>query len=99
VPYRAGMSGDPASDRAPGAGSPGPASSHLDEDPEALEDPVHRGDATHQHDAHLREAAARAAGEGGREGGGELGREGDGEAGTSRPDGPDPASGVAATGG
>jgi hypothetical protein len=91
VPYRADMSGDPGPDRAPGAGSPGPASSHLDEDPEALEDPVHRGDATHQHDAHLREAAARAAGEGGSEGGG--------DAGTSRPDGHDAASGVAATGG
>ena len=50
------MSGDPAHDH----GSPGPASSHLDEDPEALEDPVHRGDATHQHAAHLRDAAARA---------------------------------------
>lgn len=24
----------------------------LDGDPEALEDPVHRGDATHQHDLH-----------------------------------------------
>lgn len=24
---------------------------HLDEDPEALEDPVHRGDAQHQHEA------------------------------------------------
>ena len=51
------MSGDPVPDR----GSPEPASSHLDEDPEALEDPVHRGDATHQHEAHLREAAARKA--------------------------------------
>ena len=25
---------------------------HLDEDPEALEDPVHSGDAKHQHDLH-----------------------------------------------
>lgn len=25
---------------------------HLDEDPEALEDPVHRGDAQHQHELH-----------------------------------------------
>jgi hypothetical protein len=50
------MSGDPVPER----GSPGSASSHLDVDPEALEDPVHRGDATHQHEAHVREAAARA---------------------------------------
>jgi hypothetical protein len=57
------MSGDPV----PGASSSEPASSHLDDDPEALEDPVHRGDARHQHEAHLREAAARAAGEGGRD--------------------------------
>jgi hypothetical protein len=27
-------------------------SGHLDEDPEALEDPVHSGDAKHQHDLH-----------------------------------------------
>ena len=54
------MSGDPV----PGSSSE-PASSHLDVDPEALEDPVHRGDARHQHEAHLREAAARAVSEGG----------------------------------
>jgi hypothetical protein len=29
---------------------------HLDEDPEALEDPVHCGDAKHQHDVHQRAA-------------------------------------------
>jgi hypothetical protein len=29
---------------------------HLDEDPEALEDPVHCGDAKHQHDLHERGA-------------------------------------------
>ena len=37
------------------APSPDPAGadgSHLDEDPEALEDPVHSGDAKHQHDLH-----------------------------------------------
>jgi hypothetical protein len=45
------MSGD----RAPDRGSPAPASSHLDEDPEALEDPVHRGDAKHQHELHHRQ--------------------------------------------
>jgi len=28
------------------------AAAHLDEDPEALEDPVHCGDAKHQHDLH-----------------------------------------------
>ena len=31
-------------------------SDHLDEDPEALEDPVHSGDARHQHDLHHRSA-------------------------------------------
>jgi hypothetical protein len=30
---------------------PGDAA-HLDEDPECLEDPVHCGDAKHQHDLH-----------------------------------------------
>jgi hypothetical protein len=29
-----------------------PDSAHLDEDAEALEDPVHCGDAKHQHDLH-----------------------------------------------
>ena len=29
-----------------------PDAGHLDEDPEALEDPVHCGDAKHQHDLH-----------------------------------------------
>jgi hypothetical protein len=29
-----------------------PDCQHLDEDPEALEDPVHSGDARHQHDLH-----------------------------------------------
>ena len=28
---------------------------HLDEDPEALEDPVHAGDARHQHELHEHE--------------------------------------------
>lgn len=41
----------------PGAGTerPNPSPSdagHLDEDAEALEDPVHAGDAIHQHDLH-----------------------------------------------
>ena len=31
---------------------------HLDEDAECLEDPVHCGDARHQHDAHKAVAAA-----------------------------------------
>jgi hypothetical protein len=31
-----------------------PDSGHLDEDPEALEDPVHEGDARHQHKRHER---------------------------------------------
>jgi hypothetical protein len=30
----------------------GPDAAHLDEDAEALEDPVHCGDAKHQHDVH-----------------------------------------------
>lgn len=29
-----------------------PDAAHLDEDPEALEDPVHSGDARHQHELH-----------------------------------------------
>lgn len=29
-----------------------PDCGHLDQDPEALEDPVHRGDAQHQHELH-----------------------------------------------
>jgi hypothetical protein len=29
-----------------------PDAAHLDEDPEALEDPVHSGDAAHQHERH-----------------------------------------------
>jgi hypothetical protein len=29
-----------------------PDCGHLDDDPEALEDPVHRGDAQHQHELH-----------------------------------------------
>jgi hypothetical protein len=31
---------------------------HLDEDAECLEDPVHCGDARHQHDAHATSTAA-----------------------------------------
>ena len=75
MPYRADMSGDPAPDR----GSPGPASSHLDTDPEALEDPVHRGDATHRHEAHLGEAAARAEAEATQDGTAAAGNRDDGE--------------------
>jgi len=54
------MSSDPTSDpddaRAPvtAAGSTPGDAAHLDEDPEALEDPVHSGDAQHQHDLHAR---------------------------------------------
>jgi len=33
-------------------GKTGPDCGHLDEDAECLEDPVHCGDARHQHDAH-----------------------------------------------
>ena len=39
------MSGDPGTRRPADAG-------HLDTDPEAMEDPVHRGDAEHQHELH-----------------------------------------------
>ena len=33
------------------------AAAHLDEDAEALEDPVHSGDARHQHELHEHEQA------------------------------------------
>jgi hypothetical protein len=45
--------GDPG--RAPiaeGLGAQQPDAAHLDEDAEALEDPVHCGDAIHQHELH-----------------------------------------------
>jgi hypothetical protein len=45
-----GTDGAPSTD-----GSSGPArraAAHLDEDAECLEDPVHCGDARHQHDVH-----------------------------------------------
>jgi hypothetical protein len=32
------------------------AAAHLDEDPEAMEDPVHSGDARHQHEQHEKPA-------------------------------------------
>jgi hypothetical protein len=35
-----------------------PDGAHLDEDAECLEDPVHCGDARHQHDAHVLSSAA-----------------------------------------
>jgi hypothetical protein len=34
------------------SGGPKPDAAHLDEDAECLEDPVHCGDARHQHEAH-----------------------------------------------
>jgi hypothetical protein len=37
---------------ATGTGKPLPDAAHLDEDAEALEDPVHSGDAIHQHEQH-----------------------------------------------
>ena len=43
------MSGDAGTSPEPGAHW---HEGDLDGDPEALEDPVHRGDATHQHDVH-----------------------------------------------
>lgn len=39
----------------------GSDAAHLDEDPEALEDPVHCGDAKHQHDLHEQGHSASAA--------------------------------------
>ena len=48
------MTSKPDSERRP-ATEPAPAgtdAAHLDEDAEALEDPVHCGDAKHQHDLH-----------------------------------------------
>lgn len=45
-------------------GEPRPAkhldAGHLDEDAEALEDPVHSGDAQHQRDVHQKEQDTRA---------------------------------------
>jgi hypothetical protein len=38
-----------------------PDCAHLDDDAECLEDPVHCGDARHQHDAHAASTAAPAA--------------------------------------
>ncbi len=50
--------GEPAVRTPDGASdAPRPDSGHLDEDPEALEDPVHRGDAQHQHEMHERRPA------------------------------------------
>ncbi|MGZ4633303.1 MAG: hypothetical protein ACXV2G_11635 [Actinomycetes bacterium] len=44
---------DLAQDGGPPPPGPAPAdAAHLDEDPEALEDPVHEGDARHQHERH-----------------------------------------------
>jgi hypothetical protein len=43
------------------SGAPDPArpdSAHLDEDAECLEDPVHCGDARHQHEVHTHVADA-----------------------------------------
>jgi hypothetical protein len=36
----------------PRSAAPAPDGAHLDDDAEALEDPVHCGDAKHQHDLH-----------------------------------------------
>jgi len=33
----------------------GEAAAHLDEDAEAIEDPVHSGDARHQHEVHAQQ--------------------------------------------
>jgi hypothetical protein len=46
-----GIGSEPSSGSRPDCG-------HLDEDAECLEDPVHCGDARHQHDAHRPTAAA-----------------------------------------
>jgi len=46
------MSGDAGTSPEPGAHR---HEGDLDGDPEALEDPVHRGDATHQHDVHQKQ--------------------------------------------
>ena len=46
-----GSTSEPAATR---AGKPLPDCAHLDEDAEALEDPVHSGDAIHQHEQHQR---------------------------------------------
>jgi hypothetical protein len=49
------MSTEIGSESSDGARSDG---SHLDQDAECLEDPVHCGDARHQHDAHEATATA-----------------------------------------
>jgi hypothetical protein len=49
-------SGEPAA-RTPDRAAQRPDAGHLDDDPEALEDPVHRGDAQHQHAVHARPPA------------------------------------------
>ena len=43
---------------AAGTGKPLPDCAHLDEDAEAMEDPVHSGDAIHQHEQHHPSAPA-----------------------------------------
>jgi|tagenome__1003787_1003787.scaffolds.fasta_scaffold16519636_2 hypothetical protein len=43
---------------APEPTPPGEAAAHLDDDAECLEDPVHCGDARHQHEVHLRTGSA-----------------------------------------
>ena len=49
-----GMTSERGDGRRLDGSAPAPArdAAHLDEDAEALEDPVHRGDAKHQHDQH-----------------------------------------------
>jgi hypothetical protein len=53
--------GPPRPDREQPQARPVPTgAAHLDEDPEALEDPVHSGDARHQHELHEKSAAEEA---------------------------------------
>jgi hypothetical protein len=49
--------GDPEGSQAPPADAP-VGCDHLDDDAEALEDPVHEGDARHQHERHERDEPA-----------------------------------------
>jgi hypothetical protein len=59
-----GTTSEPAGSARPDrAKLPADSCAHLDEDAECLEDPVHCGDARHQHDVHLKTSqAARATG-------------------------------------
>ena len=49
---------EPEQDQDPGRTPASPDAAHLDEDAEALEDPVHSGDARHQQEHHRHQPRA-----------------------------------------